>query len=165
MNLPQRASVVRAGEGKSVWLVGDTYTFKATTESTGGAFALIEASVPPGSGPPPHVHTREDEAFYLLDGVLEVTADGAETLVGAGDFVFLPRGTVHWFRNPGVAATRALILAAPGGLDRFFAEAGVPARPGEQAPPSGPEDFARIAGLQAEYGMRVQAPELAGRPE
>ncbi len=164
-NLPQRASVVRAGEGTSVWLVGDTYTFKATTESTGGAFALIEASVPPGSGPPPHVHTREDEAFYLLDGTLEVTADGETTLVGAGDFVFLPRGTLHWFRNPGVAATRALILASPGGLDRFFAEAGVPARAGEQAPPTLPEEFGRIAALSEKYGMRVQAPEFAGSPE
>src|ERR1700754_3843877 len=48
--------VVRAGEGPATWLVGDTYTSKATTESTGGAFALVEASVPPGGGPPPPPH-------------------------------------------------------------------------------------------------------------
>jgi len=164
-NLPHRASVVRAGEGKSVWLVGDTYTFKATSESTGGAFALIEASVPPGGGPPPHVHTREDEAFYLLDGVLEVTADGEEMLARAGDFVYLPRGTVHFFRNPSAAATRALIVASPGGLDRFFAEAGVPARPGEQAPPADPQEFGRLAALSAKYGMQIQAPDLVRSPE
>src|SRR5882757_8675154 len=70
-------SYVRAGEGPASWLVGDTYTVKATSESTGGAFGLLEASVPPGGGPPPHVHTREDEAFYLLDGILEVTAGEA----------------------------------------------------------------------------------------
>ncbi|WP_297549880.1 cupin domain-containing protein [Amycolatopsis sp.] len=83
-------------------MVGDTYTVKATVESTGGAFGLLEASVPPGSGPPPHVHTRQDEAFYLLDGVLEVTAGEKTTVVRTGDFVYLPRGTAHWFRNPGV---------------------------------------------------------------
>lgn len=151
MNPPERARIVRAGEGESVWLVGDTYTFKAT----GDAFLLMEASVPPGGGPPPHAHSREDEAFYLLGGVLDVTADGETTRVAAGDFVFLPRGTVHSFRNPGVAAARALILATPGGLGRFFAEAGTPARPGEPAPPFDPADFPRLAGLSAKYGVEV----------
>jgi quercetin dioxygenase-like cupin family protein len=162
MSLPDGVSIVRSGEGSSVWLVGDTYTFKATSETTGGAFALIEASVPPGGGPPPHVHTREDEAFYLLDGVLEVTAGEETTLVRAGDFVFLPRGTVHWFRNPGVDAARALILATPAGFERFFAEAGVPARPGEQAPQFGPDQFERVAELSAKYGADIQAPAASG---
>jgi quercetin dioxygenase-like cupin family protein len=124
-------SYVRAGEGPSAWVVGDTYTFKATAEQTGGAFALIEASIPPGSGPPPHTHTREDEAFYLLDGALEITAGEQTTLARPGDFVYLPRGLVHCFRNPTVGAARALILVTPAGFERFFQEVGMPARPGE----------------------------------
>jgi mannose-6-phosphate isomerase-like protein (cupin superfamily) len=101
------AGLVHAGEGRSIWVVGDTYTFKATAESTGGMLALMEASIPPGSGPPPHVHTNEDEAFYLLAGVLDISA-GEETFAArAGDFVFLPRGTPHCFTNPGVDAARA----------------------------------------------------------
>jgi quercetin dioxygenase-like cupin family protein len=152
---------VRAGEGPAVWLVGDTYTFKATTESTGGAFGLIEASIPPGGGPPPHTHTREDEAFYLLDGELEVSAGDETTLARAGDFLYLPRGVPHSFTNPGVAAARALIIVTPAGLDQFFAEAGTPARPGEHAPPFDPQDFGRIAELSMQYGAMIQP--LPGR--
>jgi len=151
-------SLVRAGEGPAVWVVGDTYTFKATEQSTGGGFALIEASVPPGSGPPPHLHTREDEAFYLLGGSLEISAGAETTLARAGDFVYLPRGIVHSFRNPGVDAARTLIVITPAGFEGFFREIGVPARPGEQAPPLGPDEIARTAEAVGRYGARILAP-------
>jgi quercetin dioxygenase-like cupin family protein len=151
-------SHVQAGTGPAVWVAGDTYTFKATTESTGGAFALIEASIPPGGGPPPHVHTREDEAFYLLDGVLEITAGDSEFLARTGDFVYLPRAITHCFKNPGVNAVRTLILATPAGFEHFFAEAGTPARPGEQAPPLEAAGFARLAALSQQYGAQIHTP-------
>ena len=61
------SGILRAGEGRSAWVVGDLYTVKASGEDTGGAFALIEVRVPPGWGPPPHIHRREDEAFCILD--------------------------------------------------------------------------------------------------
>ena len=60
-------NAISAGEGRTVWVVGDRYTIKASGEDTGGAFALFEAIVPPQAGPPPHVHHREDEAFYFLE--------------------------------------------------------------------------------------------------
>ncbi|MFJ2832731.1 cupin domain-containing protein [Streptomyces sp. NPDC087263] len=147
---------VRAGAGPAAWVAGDTYTFKATTESTGGAFALLEASIPPGGGPPPHVHTKEDEAFYLLDGVLEITVGEEKHLVRGGDFIFLPREIVHCFTNPSVNAARALILITPGGFEKFFAEAGIPARQGEQSPPFNPDDLERLAGLSEQHGARIQ---------
>jgi quercetin dioxygenase-like cupin family protein len=151
-------SYVRAGEGPATWVVGDTYTFKATAASTGGAFALIEASIPPGNGPPPHLHTREDEAFYLLDGELEISVGQQTTLVRAGDFAYLPRNCVHWFRNPGVAPAKALILVTPGGFERFFTEIGVPARPGESVPPFDPADGEHLAEVNRRYGGQIFAP-------
>jgi quercetin dioxygenase-like cupin family protein len=158
------ASLVRAGEGRSIWMVGDTCTFKATGESTGGVLALMEASIPPGSGPPPHVHANEDEAFYLLAGVLELSA-GEQTLAArAGDFVFLPRGTPHSFRNPGVDAARTLILCTPAGLEHFFFDVGAPARPGEQAPPLNADELHRIVDLAPRYGVPIQLPANASRP-
>jgi quercetin dioxygenase-like cupin family protein len=157
-------SLARAGSGQSIWVVGDTYTFLATGESTGGAFALMEASIPPGSGPLPHVHTNEDESFYVLAGVLEVSA-GEDTFVArVGDFVFVPRGTLHCFKNPGVDAVRALILAAPAGLDRFFHEIGSPARPGEQAPPLGADELDRITTIAPRYGVHIQLPANTSTP-
>jgi mannose-6-phosphate isomerase-like protein (cupin superfamily) len=136
-------------------MVGDTYTIKASAQITGGAYGLVEASVPPGSGPPPHVHTREDEAFYILDGQLEFTAGEQTVLAGAGDFVYLPRGEMHRFTNPGIFPARALMLLSPGGFEGFFRDAGVPARPGEPAPPFDPADAPRIASISARFGGEI----------
>lgn len=63
---------VAAGEGERIWIVGDTMTFKATGESTGGSHVLLENVTAPGGGPPPHIHTREDEFWYVLDGTFEI---------------------------------------------------------------------------------------------
>src|SRR5437763_14005735 len=77
-------NVLNAGEGKAYWVVGDLYTILASGADTGGAYALIHATVPPGGGPPPHVHRREDEAFYVLGGEVAFHADGRDVGAGAG---------------------------------------------------------------------------------
>ena len=146
---------VRAADGDAFWTVGDTYTIKASASITGGAYSLVEASVPPGSGPPPHVHTREDEAFYILDGQLEFTAGEQTVLAGAGDFIYLPRGDMHRFTNPGIFPARALMLLSPGGFEGFFRDAGIPARPGEPAPPLDPADAPRLASISARFGGEI----------
>jgi mannose-6-phosphate isomerase-like protein (cupin superfamily) len=142
----QRTGVVHvpAGSGPTLWVPEDTtdptpsvkatYTIKATSATTNGSLAFVEASVPPGSGPPPHVHEASDEAYYVLAGRLEVL-DGDRALdVGAGDFVYIPRGTRHRFKNVGVDAVRMLFLFTPAGFEGLFFEMGTPARPGEPAP-------------------------------
>jgi quercetin dioxygenase-like cupin family protein len=87
--------VLHAGQGRSVWVVGDLYTILATGEDTAGAFALIHASVPPGGGPPPHRHSREDEAFYILEGEISFEADGRSFAAATGAWVTLARGSLH----------------------------------------------------------------------
>ena len=80
MSLEKRVAVyVPPGEGETVWLLGDTYTLKISGEQTGGAFTLLEAVVPLGGGPPPHIHHLEDEVFVILEGELLVTV-AARTL-------------------------------------------------------------------------------------
>jgi quercetin dioxygenase-like cupin family protein len=109
-----RPYVIGRGEG----VAGDS-SLKASRRSTGGAFTLIDADT--DGGAPPHIHQREDEAFYVLEGDITVHC-GGETLPGPeGSFVFLPRGIVHDWDVDGDRA-RVLILTAPGGLDEFFAE-------------------------------------------
>src|SRR5436189_40174 len=63
-------------QGRTVAVVGDVYRFLATGEDTSGKYALWEAIVPPGGGPPPHVHSREEEGFYILEGEITFTIDG-----------------------------------------------------------------------------------------
>src|SRR5262245_47400614 len=99
-------NVLRPGDGKACWVVGDLYTILASGEDTGGAYALMHAVVPPGGGPPPHLHRREDEAFYVLEGELVFQADGRDIAATAGAWITLPRGSLHTFRNTGTSAAK-----------------------------------------------------------
>ncbi|UUV31550.1 quercetin 2,3-dioxygenase [Amycolatopsis roodepoortensis] len=144
-----------AGEGQTLWVMGDTYTIKATEKDTNGALSLIEASVPPGEGPPPHWHAREDEAYYLLSGSLEVLGDDRTFMAHAGDFVFIPRGTRHRFKNVGLHTARLLFLFTPGGFEGYFTKIGHPAKPGELPPPLTEADVQRSADAAPEYGVHV----------
>jgi quercetin dioxygenase-like cupin family protein len=167
MSMITRGAVrhVRAGEGDAVWVVGDTYTVKAEKASTGGLFGLIEARVPPGGGPPPHTHSREDEAYYVLSGALEFRVGTTEVMAETGDFVFLPRGIEHSFTNRGDHDARALLLITPGGFERFFTEVGVPVRPGERAPGMSPADLPHLIAATARYGGRVNLPDIPDIPD
>ena len=130
-----RVLYVPAGQGASRWVFGDRYTFKADAQDTGGSFSLLEALVPADAGPPPHLHEDADEAFYVLEGAVEFT-DGEQTrVVERGGFVFVPRGSVHGFRNRGPEPVKMLGWFTPGGNEGFFQELGLPAVEGEPPPP------------------------------
>ena len=131
---------VPTGDGPTTWFSGDTYTVKASAESTNGALGLVEATVPPGGGPVAHAHTRTNEAFYVLSGELEIL-DGTETFIaGAGDFVFIPRGIRHRFKNVGLHSARMLFMFTPGGEETVF-QYGDKAKPGHPPPAWGIERF------------------------
>jgi len=92
---------------------------KASGESTGGQFTLIESHATGGA--PLHMHTREDEYFYVLDGTIHVRCGDETCDVDAGGFVFLPRNVPHEWDVVGEKAS-LLIMTVPAGLDRFLAE-------------------------------------------
>src|SRR5215218_966276 len=126
---------IPGGEGERIWIVGDTMTFKATGESTGGSLVLIENLTAPRGGPPPHIHTREDEFFHVLDGTFEIRIGDEVHALGPGGFAYVPRGTVHNFRNTAETPSRILVGFTPGGMDGFFHESGRPATDNGPAPP------------------------------
>ncbi|MEW4570198.1 quercetin 2,3-dioxygenase [Tautonia sp. JC769] len=153
-----RTGEINAGEGPSVWVVGDRYTIKASGVDTGGAFSLIEAWVPPQSGPPPHIHHREDEAFYILEGSLEFHADGQAFRPEPGSWITLARGSLHGFRNVGDAPARMLILTTPAGLERFFLEVGRPAAAGDEPAPPTEQEIERLLEAAPRYGLEIRPP-------
>jgi quercetin dioxygenase-like cupin family protein len=151
--------ILRTGNGKAVWVVGDHYTIKASATDTGGAFTLIEVLVPPQSGPPPHIHRREDEAFYVLEGEFEVHIDGQRHIAGPGCWVTLAKGSLHYFKNIGATPAKMLILATPAGLDQFFLEAGREAI--DNSPESGavtPKDSEKLLAIAPKYGIEIKLP-------
>ncbi len=98
-----------------------TILVRATNESTGGAFALFE-EVPPLADTPLHVHEREDELFYVLEGEHVFTVGEDEFRVGPGGLAFAPRGIPHAQRRVVPGEGRLLVLTTPGGLEGFFRE-------------------------------------------
>ena len=148
---------VAAGEGERLWIVGDTMTFKATGESTGGGLVLIENLTAPGGGPPPHVHTHEDEFFYVLDGTFELRIGDELHALQPGGFAYVPRGTVHNFRNTALTPSRILVGFTPGGIEDFFREAGRPATDDGPAPPLDEDEIARTTVAAPKYGLEAVA--------
>ncbi|MBL8797029.1 MAG: quercetin 2,3-dioxygenase [Planctomycetia bacterium] len=152
-------NLLPAGAGRAYWVLGDLYTILAGAADTGGAYALIHALVPAGGGPPPHIHRREDEAFYVLEGQLTFHADGQSFAASAGAWITLPQGSLHHFKNTGTTPAKMLILVNPSGLDQFFAEVGQPATdPTAAPPPVTPGDVERLLTAAPKYGLEIQLP-------
>ena len=101
---------------------GDRYTFLVTGAQTNGAYFIMEATIPPGGGPPLHIHHGEEESFYLLEGTLQIRLGEKKVNATAGDFVQIPRGSVHAFRNAGSTTARMLLFFSPAGMDSYFEE-------------------------------------------
>jgi quercetin dioxygenase-like cupin family protein len=146
--------IVGPGEGQTWFVVGDAYRMLAMSDDTAGRYAIFEATVPPGSGPPPHRHTLEAEAFYVLEGEIEFTVEQTPTIAKTGSFVHLPPGVAHAFRNASDRTARMLILVAPGGFERMFFEAGARASdPQAQPPRPSVEEIARLSAAAPRYGI------------
>ena len=126
---------------------GGIVSILASGEDTAGAFCFSEWAQKPGSEPPMHVHSKEDELLYLTQGSLQVTVGGVIHQISAGDTIFLPRGTPHTFRiTSGVA--RALALITPSGF------AGEELRPAGALGSASPGDV----GCHEEVARRVGSP-------
>jgi quercetin dioxygenase-like cupin family protein len=111
-----------ADTGPSYWGPGDRYTFLVTGAQNNGAYFIMEGIIPSGGGPPLHIHHREEESFYLLEGTLEITLGENKINAATGDFVQIPRGTVHRFQNVGSTAARMLLFFSPAGMEKYFEE-------------------------------------------
>ena len=152
-------SVVRKqGEGRAYWMLGGIYEVRVSSDETGGATTVMEMTIPPGSGPPPHTHPGS-ETVYVLDGTLQYHI-GDETFDGVPGSVFhIPQGTVETFEPTGDKNLRVLVTYSPGGIENFFAEAGEPAQSYElPPPPDGPPDIERLIEIGKRYGMNIQLP-------
>jgi len=156
MTQEHSATVILPPAGELIDVAGARYRFLATRESTNGTYALWEAIVPPGAGAPPHLHTREEEGFYVIEGELTIHIGGLHVKARAGSFVNMPVGRMHWFRNDTDRTARLIILVAPGGLEAFFRKIG--SRVHDPAAPILPLDEAqkrRMLAAAPEFGIQI----------
>lgn len=146
--------VLLPGEGKAFSAAGQTIILKATGQDTGGAWSLTEFLLPPRlieAAPPPHVHTREDEAFFVLEGTVTIQSGNRTIKARAGSFVLSPKGAVHTFSNPEAEPARMQVISSPAGLENFFVELFEVLR-------IVPPDIPKILETFQKYGMEVKLP-------
>ena len=146
-------------QGRTIAVVGDVYRFLATGDDTNGKYALFEALVGPGGGPPPHVHSREEEGFYVLEGEITFQVGDQRLVAAAGTFANMPVGTPHSFKNESDKPAKMLISVAPAGLEKMFFEFGVPVPQGATtAPLSTKAEIEKFMAIAPSYGIEVRLP-------
>ena len=157
------AALVRhRDEGPATWFVNGLAVTKATTADTGGAYALAEHLVSAAANPPHHVHTDEEEAWYVLDGEIEFEVAGETAVAHPGSFVLSLRGEAHTFRVVTDTARMLVISSSPdatrrGDFERFVDAVGTPATARVLPEPAAP-DPAVLTTVAAEYGIEILPP-------
>ena len=153
---------VRPAKGiRSLRVFGELVTCKVASDQTGGAYSLFEVTTQPGEGPPPHVHHREDESFYVLEGEYEFFSGEGIIRVGAGSLLCVPRGALHAHKNVGADTGRLLATQTPGGLyERFFEEVGETVDGDNGGSPAFEDrsDARTISAVAAEHGIEIPSP-------
>ena len=155
-------TVVRQpGEGDAIWMLNSLYEVRASSDDTGGELTAMEMTIPPGMGPPPHVH-QGGESVYVLEGRVRYHIGGDVHEGGPGTFFYVPAGIEENFEPADDNPVRLLVIYTPGGMARFFAEAGEPAERREIPPPSdAPPDVERLAAIAEKHGLELRVPTQA----
>lgn len=160
MSTVHSATIRKPHEGRRIGIVGDVYRFLATGEDTDGKYATFEAIVPPGSGPPPHIHSREEESFLVLEGEMTFYLDDQRIVAGEGTFLNMPAGSLHRFKNESEKTARLLISVAPAGLEQMFFEVGQPLDDDAvSASPPNQLDIEKLLEAAPRYGVKIKVPQ------
>ena len=157
MPLADQFQVLHAAAGRTTAplnIVGESTLVKVAAADSEGQLAFFHLIAPPISGPPRHVHSREDELFYVLEGELVFELDGQRFAVGPGGTVYLRRGVVHAYQNFTTTDARLLIATTPGGFSEFFVELSA------ATPSGGLLDLAVLAALGQKYGIATLGPPM-----
>lgn len=144
-----------SGEGEKLWILGDQVILKADGERDG--LTLFVSTISPGGGPPPHVHHQQEEAHYVLEGTFSFLNGDEWIEAPAGSFIFIPRETLHTFRNTGTE-TGWLISTnnLPGSHERWFRHVGVPyVDSATFRPPKNPPDMNDVLSSAAQEDIHM----------
>jgi quercetin dioxygenase-like cupin family protein len=154
-------AVSLADQRPSTWALGSLFERVVSANATGGTLGASIVTQPPGLATPLHVHTREAEAWFVLDGSLRYQA-GAEVFdLRAGDFIYLPKDVPHALRITGTSPARCLALTLAGHLLDIYDEVGTQAT-APQLPDGGipAADIQRWMELAPQYGLRIVGPPI-----
>ena len=148
---------------KVISVAGDRVAILLDGAATNQRYTVMEAALPPKSGPPPHVHTREDESFMVLVGEVTFYLGDKTIVLHKAESLFAPRNIPHHFKNTGTGEAVLLEIASPAGIEVFFEAAGRPlASRMDQPQPPTPEDIQRMRAIAPDYGITILPPGNSG---
>ncbi|MDX6646215.1 MAG: hypothetical protein QOK40_1942 [Miltoncostaeaceae bacterium] len=148
-------AVTRRDEGEARWWFACLAEIKLSAEQTGGALSIVQITEPPGASGPLHVHYRDDETFWIIDGDATFEVGGEVIQASAGDVVFGPRGVPHRY-SVGDAGCRMLFIMTPGGFENLVRDMSAPAQGRTLPPPSDEEpDWEHVAAVARANGCEL----------
>lgn len=150
---------IEPGQGDAFSAAGDVYRVLASGNKTGGVYTLSEIRVSPNNGPPPHVHSREDESFFILEGELAFQVGDQKITARPGTFIQGPRGIPHSFRNNSNFPARMLVFVTPSGFENFVNEFAHPL-PSFDSPaiPMDQKEIEKLGAVAPKYGVEILPP-------
>jgi mannose-6-phosphate isomerase-like protein (cupin superfamily) len=145
---------------KILSVAGDRVVVLLDGDDTQGQYTVMEAMLPPGAGPPPHVHRREDETFAVLAGEVTFHIGDQTVVLRKGEFIFAPREIPHYFKNTGSQDAVLLETASPAGVERFFEAVAKPLATRQDRPQAlTPEDISQMRALAPKFGITILGPK------
>lgn len=140
--------IVRNHEGRQVRVLSDQICIKLTSNESQRKMTVVTVVLPVAGFVPPHTHAEEEEGYFVLEGSMTMFLGEGEFEVSTGDFVHVPRGTVHGYRNDGTEACRFLAWTVGGEIDRFFVEMSEKIK-------NIPEDLSKMSEILPKYGIQM----------
>jgi len=141
-----KEKIVRKEEGAKLNIFGNPQYHKVTGVETGNQIFEWVENLRPGTGIPPHIHTKEDEIFRVLSGEVEIMVNNKSTVLKAGDMAFAPKNIVHSWKVVGDKEAKMCTSAFPAGMEHMFDEF--------NDLPAGKPDFAKVVEISAKYGIQ-----------
>jgi len=151
----EKAIVNPPGAGQAFWMLGGLYEVLLSSDETNGEMTVMQMTMPAGMGPPPHIH-QGPETVYVVEGTLIYHIGGEVHEGRPGSLFHIPGGTVENFEP--TSTVKVLVTYRPGGIERFFAEAGERAPRREIPPPPAPPDVERLIATAARHGLEILPP-------
>jgi quercetin dioxygenase-like cupin family protein len=159
--MPNNTKIIHVGpgEGDAFSVVGDVYRILASSRQTGGVYTLVENRVSPNNGPPPHIHSREDESFFVLEGEVDFQIGDEKITARAGTFIQGPRGIAHSFKNNTRLPARVLVFVTPAGFENFVNEFAQPVASFDSpAIPASKDEVDKLLAAAPKYGIQILPP-------
>jgi quercetin dioxygenase-like cupin family protein len=143
---------------ESIWFTDSLMRVHIAPEDTNGAYALVEALVPAGHMPPPHIHEHDGEGFFVLEGEITLHTEAGPTVVRPGQGAHIPAGKAHTICVTSAGPARAMIVSAPAGFVHYLRACGRPAEREALPVLDGPPDVELLLREAPAHGITLLGP-------